>query len=74
MSKQSDAKAAQGYDPKPMPKTCMNCANFTCDRSQPYLPHNEYWLENNLRCTIGGFAVKKMATCDKFEVKNEHSA
>lgn len=26
-------------------------------------------VEKNLRCSIGGFAVKKTASCDRYEVK-----
>jgi hypothetical protein len=29
----------------------------------------EYGVEKNLRCTLGSFAVKKMATCNQFAPK-----
>lgn len=35
MSKQSDAKAAQGYQDKPAPSTCGNCAHFATTRELP---------------------------------------
>ena len=79
MSKQSDAKAAQNYNPKPTPKTCANCVNYQFERVLPEwmvrddlaTTHEENkWkveingVEKNHRCGIGGFAVKKTATCD----------
>lgn len=77
MSKQSEAKEAQGYEPKPTSATCGNCAHFKVGLALPewavraniqrpnrYGP--EYAREKYLRCSIGGFAVKKMATCSKF--------
>jgi hypothetical protein len=77
MSNQSDAKAAQGYEPKPVPQTCMNCGHFKLDLALPKwkIERNlqcpgrygqEYAREKNLRCGLGGFAVKKTATCNAF--------
>jgi hypothetical protein len=83
MSKQSDAKAAQGYQDKPAAHVCMNCTRFASDISLPkwavtrnseaaakghairYLM-SEYGREANKRCNLGGFAVKKTATCKQF--------
>ncbi len=73
MSKQSDAKAAQHYSPKTVPQTCMNCVSFTFDRVQTRQPSmfcpNGRWEDKNIRCSLGGFAVKKMGTCIRFEAK-----
>lgn len=77
MSKQSDAKSTQWYDPRPTPSTCANCAHFASERVQSEydkrmnvrFPSLYLGLEKNLRCTIGGFAVKKMVTCAKFSAK-----
>ena len=57
-SKKQTAKDEQGYTTFPM--TCSNCGHFASDRKT-----NEYGYceEKNKRCTIGGFAVKSMATC-----------
>lgn len=69
MSKQSEAKEAQGYVAKPVPKTCANCQHFKSDNVLSYVGHfdgKEYFKESNLRCGLGGFAVKKMATCSEF--------
>ncbi len=75
MSKQSESKLSQGYEPKPVPKTCANCQHFKSDNALSYVgafDGKEYFKESNLRCGIGGFAVKKMATCNQFmEKKNE---
>lgn len=35
MSKQSDAKASQGYQDKPVPPTCGNCRGLKSDRILP---------------------------------------
>lgn len=88
MSRQSDAKEAQGYVATPVPSTCVNCTNFASDMVLPEWAQREvakgakHWsgsdsgysverdgVEKNRRCTLGGFAVKKMATCDKFAPK-----
>jgi hypothetical protein len=72
MTKQSDAKAAQGYVAKPVPSTCGNCGHFASDtetRTSGYVPHRVYTDESNLHCTLGSFAVKKMATCNQFAPK-----
>ena len=73
MSKKSEAKEKQGYVAKPVPKPCMNCANFLFDRVQVRLGtswHPEGWFEDkNMRCSLGGFAVKKMGTCNEWRAK-----
>jgi hypothetical protein len=72
MSKQSEAKARQGYVSKAVLQVCRNCASFKFDSGF----HNEdlhgkrFPKEFNLRCEIGGFAVKKMGTCDEFSGKS----
>ena len=65
MTKQSKAKADQGYVPKAVPQVCGNCANFASDMIKPYLG-NSFVKETNMRCVLGGFAVKKMGTCDLY--------
>lgn len=69
MSRQSKAKLAQGYVLKAIPKTCSTCLHLRMDivpvlgmHGQP----SEYTRETNLRCGLGGFAVKKMATCNEY--------
>lgn len=72
MSKQSEAKEKQGYTPKAVPRTCQNCSSFAFDMVQTKKAtewREAYFEDKNLRCEIGGFAVKKMGTCNEFKVK-----
>ena len=66
MSKQNDAKNKQGYEQKAIPRTCMTCVRFAM-KTVPVMDWqgkpSGYEKETNLRCTLGNFAVKKMATC-----------
>lgn len=65
MSSQSRAKSVQNYNAKAIPQTCANCANYKSEFIvSTWNP--EYKQEKNLRCGIGGFAIKKMGTCDIF--------
>ena len=73
MSKQSEAKAAQGYTTAV--SNCGSCAHMAKDLVLPAwmlkdngsgLPRytiEQHGVEKNLRCGIGGFAIKKTATC-----------
>ena len=65
MSKQSEAKKSQGYVPKATPQVCMNCARFAMDKTDN---GHGYIEDKNMRCIIGKFAVKKMGTCNYFEM------
>ena len=80
MSKQSEAKEKQNYCAKPVPQTCANCKHLTQNffhydekyvRIEGKNPSTEKYARStysdNLRCGIGGFAVKKTATCDFME-------
>ena len=67
MSKQSEAKLNQGYNENPIPRTCGNCAKYESEFVDLSPPYQQYMQEKNKRCGLGGFAVKKTATCDKFE-------
>jgi hypothetical protein len=67
MSKQSEAKEKQGYVEKFVPTVCSNCAHYTFDRVQTqegttWRPEG-WFADKNLRCGIGGFAVKKTGSC-----------
>lgn len=67
MSRQSDAKDEQGYIEKPIPKVCANCRNYrSVVETHKGIFGGEWKSEKNRRCAIGGFCVKKMATCDFF--------
>lgn len=73
MSKQSDAKASQGYVAKFVPNTCSKCEHFEFDHVQTHPPTSyqpEGWFaDKNMRCGIGGFKVMKTGACAKFEGK-----
>jgi len=65
MNKQSEAKAAQGYNTKPVPQTCKTCEYYHCDRIPTgWLVHG--FSEKNKRCAIGGFPVQVTATCNRY--------
>lgn len=70
-SRQADAKEAQNY--RAYPNCCMNCTHFTCDKVEKQYETRraiQVWTEDkNLRCSIGNFAVKKLAVCDLFSLK-----
>lgn len=67
MSKQSKAKEIQGYVPKPVPNVCMNCSYFRSEVSiRTGYFGGEYTDEKNMRCGLGGFAVKKKGTCNEW--------
>ena len=87
MSKQAEAKQAQGYSASG--PTCSNCHHFTSEivpinwmvhynnecvakGKDPYydltLPVSQ--KETNMRCAIGGFAIKKTAYRNRWEGKS----
>jgi len=66
MSKQSDAKKRQGYSPKAAQRVCMTCCYFQSDLEEQT---NGYMMEKNLRCGLGGFAVKKMGLCNEWVIR-----
>lgn len=63
MSKQSEAKKRQGYDPIPMPKNCGTCWHYQSDVICGEKWGGSYREEKGKRCGLGGFAVKKTAVC-----------
>lgn len=74
MSKQSEAKAAQGYSE--LPSNCGNCQHRTFKMAPPAwmvksgdrrATVKEYFNESQSRCGLGGFAVKKTASCGQHE-------
>jgi len=71
MSKQSEAKRAQGYVSKAVPQTCKTCQHFRSESVFDYeFRGKQYYRDANLRCGKGGFAVKKMGTCRFWEDGN----
>lgn len=64
MSKQSDRKLAQGYNENPVPRTCSTCEKYQSEFVTDNGCFGNSWkTEKNKKCEIGGFAVKKTATC-----------
>ncbi len=70
MSKQSEAKEKQGYNPKPIPFICSNCAYYRSDFVEQKSYGAVWSEEKNIHCGIGKFAIKKTATCNLFELTN----
>lgn len=71
MSKQSEAKDKQGYTARALLPVCANCSSFRMDivNHDAILSMEPYPVETNLRCSIGGFAVRKMGTCNEWSPK-----
>lgn len=68
MSKQSEAKEQQQYVSKAAPETCSTCRHFEWIENVYTNPDGtRHYSDTNLRCGIGGFAVKKMGTCRLWE-------
>lgn len=69
MSKQSEAKKRQNYNPKPEYNICSNCIQFESDMVEikDTFGSRPYYDEKNKKCTLGDFVVKKTATCSAHE-------
>lgn len=69
MSRQSEAKKRQNYNPKPDHAKCSNCIHFASviEKLEGY--EGFYEKEKGLMCTFGGFAVKKQGTCTEHIIK-----
>ena len=63
MSKQSVAKIAQNYTSKAEPAYCSNCQHYDSDKEMFETGWGLYEKEKNIRCGIGGFAIKKQGVC-----------
>lgn len=77
MSKQTAAKAKQGYTPKAIPHTCGNCRHCVPVMGEilAYKDPLSFTSGTHMvaaqvsqKCGIGEFAVKKMGACDVYEV------
>lgn len=63
-------KAQQGYIDRPVPATCGNCEHYTSEMAKLQSRwRGDYAEEKNKRCSIGGFVVKKLATCNLYAPK-----
>jgi hypothetical protein len=66
MSKQSESKILMGYSPHP--RNCANCTHYS-SILVPNSGYSAFLKEKEKKCSIGGFAVKKTATCDQWYIK-----
>ena len=74
MSKQSEAKERMGYQPKPVLHVCVNCNNFSSILKRKDTPWGQTYLEEkDIRCVIGEFVVKKMASCNEWTPKTANT-
>lgn len=69
MSKQSEAKETQGYNPKPILPMCSNCKYYESDMVVVNGFYGDFKEEKNIHCGIGGFAIKKQGNCKLHESK-----
>ena len=69
-SKQQQAKERQGYEITPVLPVCSTCQHYTSriERGENFWGHGVE-QEKDLRCGIGGFAIKKTASCVSWEPK-----
>ncbi len=69
MSRQSEAKKRQNYNPKPDYNICSNCIHFASYiiKKENTYGTQVYYDEKNKTCTLGDFVVGKTATCSEHE-------
>ncbi len=67
MNKKSEEKERQGYTK--ILKTCANCDYMTKEVEILRGYFHKIEVDKKLRCSIGNFAVQKMATCNKHELR-----
>ena len=76
MRKIGEAKAKQGYIEKPIHAKCSNCKYFQSEEKEEEGYYMIWTKEVNLRCGLGGFAIKKQGVCNQHEMNHhllEHS-
>jgi hypothetical protein len=71
MSKQSEAKKKQNYNPKPEYAICSNCDNYAGEVVKKQGTFGSWKEEINKFCKIGEFAVKKQGTCTEHKFITE---
>lgn len=70
MSKQQEAKERQGYETKPILPVCKTCQHRTSRIEHGKDYYGRAWeQEKDIRCGLGGFAIKEMASCAGWELK-----
>lgn len=66
MSKVFEMREKQGYTDT-RSETCSRCIHFRSERVlRRKIGGGREWHENQMRCDIGGFAVKKMGSCKEW--------
>jgi hypothetical protein len=77
MSRQSEAKARMGYDPKPLARSCRNCESIVRVWSCPDPIRYPNYKTEKITCghklailICNGFAVKAQAVCKEFKAKD----
>jgi len=65
MSKQSEAKLAQGFSKEP--QCCRTCARMKRDLKPALSGAYKGFLKGYRACAIGGFAVKSTNSCKLWE-------
>ena len=73
MSKQSEAKKAQGYR-RASERTCSNCAHYTSKTElvKRWEGDTRPWGKESMkRCKLGGFAVTKTAVCEQWRSERQ---
>lgn len=69
MSKQSELKLLMDYKEKPVFPICSNCKHYQSEMITTNNFGKDWVQEKNIRCELGGFAIKKQATCNKHQFK-----
>ena len=67
MSKQSEAKDRQHYEPRKEWPCCSRCEHYR----STYTNENGYNQESEIHCGPGGFVVKKQGWCIQFQERGE---
>lgn len=65
MNKQSEAKAKQNYQSKPLSRRCRECKHLIVEE----VSNPRGWKDEKLSCGIGKFRVTPNGLCYLFEVK-----
>jgi hypothetical protein len=68
-SKQQEAKERQGYETNPIMPVCRNCQHYIFRIERVENVWDRSWTQEKRRCGLGGFNVKKTASCAKWELK-----
>lgn len=68
-NKKLKPKIKQEYEAKPVFPKCANCKHYKSEEKIEEGYYANWTKEVNMRCGLGGFAVKKYGTCKMHEKK-----